>query len=124
MAAVHPSPDAEYAEQFQLYRLIADAIPLMVWTARADGAVDFVNQRVVEYTGLGAEALRDWGWDRVIHPDDREQVAAVWTRALANGEPVENELAGNLRGHRGRDQGARDARDPGAAARADRQRAR
>jgi PAS domain S-box-containing protein len=115
MAAVHPSPDAEYAEQFQLYRLIADAIPLMVWTARADGAVDFVNQRVVEYTGLGAEALRDWGWDRVIHPDDREQVAAVWTRALANGEPVENEMRlrradGEYRRHHGSGVPMRDAR--------------
>ncbi len=36
MAAVHPSQDAAVADDSgRLYRLIADAIALMVWSARA-----------------------------------------------------------------------------------------
>jgi len=33
-------------------RLIIDTIPTMVWSVRPDGAVDFVNQRWLDYTGL------------------------------------------------------------------------
>src|ERR1044072_4134452 len=31
------------------YRFLAEAIPQQVWTARPDGALDFVNQRVIDY---------------------------------------------------------------------------
>jgi PAS domain-containing protein len=57
MAAVYPSQDAVVADDSgRLYRLIADTIPLMVWTAHADGRVDFVNQRVLEYGASCARA--------------------------------------------------------------------
>jgi len=36
-------------------RLIIDTIPTMVWSVRPDGAVDFVNQRWLDYTGLTLE---------------------------------------------------------------------
>src|SRR5438094_2637393 len=36
-------------------RLVIDAIPTIAWSVLADGAVDFVNQRWLEYTGLSFE---------------------------------------------------------------------
>jgi PAS domain-containing protein len=36
-------------------RLIIDTIPTMAWTVRPDRAVDFVNQRWLDYTGLSLE---------------------------------------------------------------------
>src|SRR3984893_1698374 len=33
-------------------RLIIDTLPTMVWTLRPEGAVDYVNQRWLDYTGL------------------------------------------------------------------------
>jgi PAS domain S-box-containing protein len=107
MAAVHPSQDAAVLDDSgRLYRLIADTIPLMVWTARADGRVDFVNQRVLEYTGLDARRLEGWGWEAIVHPDDREQCRATWLRALESGDPSENEMRlrradGEYRWHHG-----------------------
>ena len=92
MAAVHPSQDAAvFDDSGRLYRLIADTVPLVVWTARADGTVDFVNRRLLEYTGLDAHALAGWGWEKIVHPDDLEQSAARWNRALQSGERLENE---------------------------------
>jgi len=46
---------AQYPEQEEsarLYRLIAETIPHIVWTARADGSLDFFNRRCYDYTGL------------------------------------------------------------------------
>jgi PAS domain S-box-containing protein len=115
MAAVHPSQDAAvFEDSGQLYRLIADTIPLMVWTARADGEVDFVNQRVLEYTGLASRELEGWGWKKVVHPDDWERCLAVWTQALESGERSENEMRlrradGEYRWHHGSGVPLRDA---------------
>jgi hypothetical protein len=40
MAAVHPCKDAAVLDDSgRLYRLIADTIPLMMWTARTDGRI-------------------------------------------------------------------------------------
>ena len=36
-------------------RLVADALPSHVWTAASDGAVGFVNQQWIDYTGLSRE---------------------------------------------------------------------
>lgn len=53
-------------EMAQLFRRIADAIPHLLWTARPDGAVEYLNARTVQYTGMTAEALRH-DWKPVIH---------------------------------------------------------
>src|SRR5688572_31463366 len=70
----------------QLYQLIADTIPHIVWTARSDGWLDFFNRRCHEYTGLPDGELEGWGWKKVIHADDWERCLASWTRALQTGE--------------------------------------
>ena len=89
-----------------LYRLIADTIPHMVWTAGADGALDYFNRRCNEYTGLDSAQLAGWAWKDVVHPDDRERCLATWTRSLQSGERYEVEFRlrradGNYRWHHG-----------------------
>jgi PAS domain-containing protein len=49
---------------------VIDAIPTLAWSARSDGSADFFNQRWLDYTGLSAEQVRDWGWTVALHPDD------------------------------------------------------
>jgi PAS domain S-box-containing protein len=85
--AQHPDQDPSA----QLYRLIADTIPHIVWTAHPDGSLDFFNRRCYEYTGLDASALSGWAWKSVIHADDLERTVATWTRALQSGERFEIE---------------------------------
>jgi len=72
-------------------RLVIDAIPALVLSARPDGSVDFINQRWLEYTGLKSEELQGWGWRSVLHPEDVETFVAELRAALAAGEPFENE---------------------------------
>lgn len=68
-----------------------DALPGVVWTARPDGQLDFVNQRWCEYTGLGFDDACDEGWQTAIHPDDRPMAAERWGCILDSSDTGEIE---------------------------------
>jgi PAS domain S-box-containing protein len=72
-------------------RRVINTIPAHVWSTLPDGSVDFINQRLLESTGLSIEALLGTGWQSIVHPDDRARYMAKWRSALAAGEPVEIE---------------------------------
>lgn len=72
-------------------RRVINTIPAHVWSTLSDGSVDFINQRLLESTGLSVEALLGSGWQSIVHPDDRTSYLAKWRSALAAGEPVEIE---------------------------------
>jgi PAS domain S-box-containing protein len=71
------------------YHSLTDLVPGVVWTARADGWIEFANQFWFEYTGMTLEQTQGSGWTAAIHPDDLERVSRVWTRGLETGELVE-----------------------------------
>jgi PAS domain S-box-containing protein len=75
----------------QRMRLIIDTIPTMVWSLRPDGAVDFVNKRWLEYTGLSFEEERR-DPTRPLHPEDLPRVMEKWLADMAAGEPSEDEM--------------------------------
>ena len=105
--------EAEASEQ--LYRVLAEAIPQIVWTARADGWLDYYNQRWFEYTGLSLEETQGWGWQPVLHPDDLENCLERWNESVQTGETYEVEYRfkrasdGAYRWHLGRALPVRDA---------------
>jgi PAS domain S-box-containing protein len=72
-------------------RRVINTIPALVWSSLPDGSVDFINQRLLESTGLSTEALLGSGWQSIFHPDDRSRYITQWKSALAAGEPVEIE---------------------------------
>jgi PAS domain S-box-containing protein len=72
-------------------RLIIDTLPTMVWTLRPDGAVDFVNQRWKDYTGLSLEEEVE-NATGPVHPEDLPRVLEKWLADLAAGEASEDEI--------------------------------
>jgi PAS domain S-box-containing protein len=72
-------------------RRVINTIPAHVWSTMPDGSVDFINQRLLESTGLSIEALLGSGWQSIVHPEDRVRYMAEWRSALAAKEPVEIE---------------------------------
>jgi PAS domain S-box-containing protein len=72
-------------------RLIIDALPTMVWTMQPNGAVDFVNQRWMDYTGLSLEEEMDEP-TRPVHPEDLPRVLEKWRADMAAGEASEDEI--------------------------------
>jgi PAS domain S-box-containing protein len=73
-------------------RDFVNAIPAFVWSTLPDGAVDFVNERWLEFTGLPPQDASGWNWEAAVHPDDRSRLLADWRAALKNGESVEGEI--------------------------------
>jgi PAS domain S-box-containing protein len=72
-------------------RLVIGTIPTMAWSILPDGAVDFVNQRWLDYTGFSLEkALEEV--NRTVHPEDLPSVMEKWLVDMAAGEPCEYEL--------------------------------
>jgi PAS domain S-box-containing protein len=72
-------------------RLVIDTLPTMVWTLQPDGAVDFVNQRWTDYTGLSLEEEVE-NATGPVHPEDLPRVLEKWLADLAAGEASEDEL--------------------------------
>ena len=66
----------ELEESVRRYRDIAELVPHMVWTATADGRVDYSNQRWTEYAGEGRT------WIDVVAQDEIAQVRASWEEAV------------------------------------------
>ena len=71
------------------YRVLVENVPQLVWISRADGFVEYFNQRWFDYTGQKADAALGWDWQRAIHPDDLSPTLEQWTKDLATGNPIE-----------------------------------
>ena len=72
-------------------RHVVDTIPAIVWSALPDGAVDFVNDHWLQYTGMSREDSLGWRWTATIHPDDVARTTDYWRTVLLSGEPAELE---------------------------------
>ena len=59
-------------------RLVVDAIPALAWSSHPDGAVEFVNQKWCDYTGLAPEESHGWGWKAAVHSEDLPKLLAKW----------------------------------------------
>jgi len=72
-------------------RLVIDTIPQQIWSGPPDGTLDFCNAQWRSYTGLTLEEVQGHGWQRMLHPEDRERVLQAWGESVANGTPYEQE---------------------------------
>jgi PAS domain S-box-containing protein len=69
------------------FRQLADAMPQLVWTARADGYLDYYNERWYEFTGLPRDTFGDTSWESILHPDEVQNCRAMWYSSVRSGEP-------------------------------------
>ncbi len=81
------------------HRFLAESIPQQVWTATANGALDFVSSVVLAYFRQSSDAILGAGWVDLIHDDDRAPCVERWTESLATG--VDYEVEFRLRRHDG-----------------------
>src|SRR6202049_4714050 len=82
---------SERTRQAQDVRLVVDAIPTLVWSARPDGSAEFLNRRWLDYAGLSAEEASDLGWTVALHAEERDKLMDFWRYLLASGEAGEIE---------------------------------
>ena len=71
-------------ESEHYYGQLIALLPVLVWTCRADGFCDFLNDNWTQYTGLPAEEHFGTGWMKALHPDDQKRVSFLWEEALSD----------------------------------------
>ena len=70
---------------------VIETIPVMAWSAAADGAAEFFNRRWLDYAGLSADQAQGWGWTSALHPDDLNRLTDYWGNVLVSGQSGEIE---------------------------------
>lgn len=69
--------------------LLVDSIPGLVALLSTQGAVEFVNRQILEYTGKSLEELQHWGTNDTVHAEDLPHVIRAFTESIASGTPYE-----------------------------------
>jgi PAS domain S-box-containing protein len=70
-----------YTRSEERFRMLAANAPVGIFVTDGAGACQFVNERWCELAGITAEEARGRMWVGAVHRDDRERVAAEWTRS-------------------------------------------
>jgi PAS domain S-box-containing protein len=78
--------ERELRSREEHFRLLADSLPQLVWTAGPDGRIEYMSARRERYGATGGT-----DWEGIIHPDDRRATAEAWLRASETGLPYEME---------------------------------
>ena len=67
------------------FRTLADFMPQFIWTADAEGNLNYFSQSVFKYSGLPFAEIQQNGWLVIVHPDDRDENIKAWNEAVKNG---------------------------------------
>ncbi|RZL50671.1 MAG: PAS domain S-box protein [Pedobacter sp.] len=74
------------------FRTMAEGSGILISTIDVDGKVDYLNKTWVEFTGKKLDKLTNFGWTKLIHPDDYEQVNRSYEAAYIRKEAFANEF--------------------------------
>ena len=67
------------------FRLLANEIPQLIWTANARGEIIYYNEAVYNYSGLSKGELMNGGWLRIVHPQEKEENERLWIHSISKG---------------------------------------
>lgn len=74
------------------FRLLAQSMPNHVWTARANGNIDWMNERTYDFAGRPKGSMDGDNWSSMVHPDDLPKIVESWEAAVRNGHLFKGEL--------------------------------
>jgi PAS domain S-box-containing protein len=80
--------EAESAERF---RILADAMPEKMSTTDENGNLNYINHRWYDYTHFNLEEMKEWGWEKIIHPDDWAKTQNKWMHSFSTGQDYQLE---------------------------------
>src|SRR5258705_1418234 len=85
--------EARLRESERNLRQLTETIPVMLWSATPEGAIDYYNARFLEYTGFDAEqVMGPDGFTEVLHPDDVARTIQEWLSCVRTGAPFQVEV--------------------------------
>ena len=74
------------------FRVMAETVPDIIFTASPGGRFDFVNQRFYSVTNLPENAALHFGWFQALHEEDVSRVKEEWRSAVNSAEPFNSEF--------------------------------
>jgi two-component system CheB/CheR fusion protein len=74
------------------FKFLADTIPVIVWTASADGEYDYFNRQWYNYTGFSPEESGKEYWKPAIHADDLAKTITKWNDSIRDSVPFKMDL--------------------------------
>ncbi|MGN7293310.1 PAS domain-containing protein [Rhizobium sp. SAFR-030] len=81
------------------FRTLAQSMPDHVWTATAQGVLEWCNPAMLSYAGWLNEAAVPESFAVLLPPTESDRIRGLWRATLASGENFQSEL--RLRGHDG-----------------------
>jgi len=75
----------EIKESESKFRLLANAMPQLIWTTDKIGNLNYCNQAIYDFTGLSFEELKNRGWLLVVHPDELKENIKKWFESIHTG---------------------------------------
>jgi PAS domain S-box-containing protein len=86
-------------ESKQLYQLVTDASPVMIWMAGTNGLCFYFNKGWLDFVGRTLEQEAGNGWTQNVHPDDLDLCLKIYLNNFDARSPFEMEY--RLRHHSG-----------------------
>lgn len=71
------------------FRRLAETLPGIIWIARKDGSIEYINAEGNAFTGRPQDETLGWGWWTLMHPDDLPRAQEEWTSAMNEGRPIQ-----------------------------------
>jgi PAS domain S-box-containing protein len=91
--------ETELRESEKRFKIMANTTPSLIWMCDKNGAITFLNERRIDFTGREPETGFDDIWKTFVHPDDLENVLKANAEALQRQEGFSKEY--RLRRHDG-----------------------
>lgn len=73
------------------FRLLAEAMPMIVWTTNTEGTLDYANHYFWDYTGISPDVSQEVLRHQILHPGDVDSTVEHWQHSVQTGEPFDHE---------------------------------
>ena len=88
---LRPAQNAAALGLEYLQHLVA-SVPVVVWSADADGHIDYASPALAQLFGLEPKDSEGGGWLSMVHPDDRDRLGRAWDDSVKTGSSYEVRL--------------------------------
>ncbi len=66
------------------FRVMTDAMPLLIWLSDARGRISYINRAALNFTGVKSETELIGNWTAKIHEDDLNEVLGEFSESIKN----------------------------------------
>jgi PAS domain S-box-containing protein len=83
--------ERDFGHWEQLYRAIGESINYGIWVCDTQGRNLYASDSFLNLVGLTQQECSEFGWGKVLHPDDAEDTLAAWKECTRDGTFWERE---------------------------------